>query len=445
MTALYRFVESSQRGRLSRSESTIACTPGGPLASVASGAAPLRPAILGDHPTLSQTHPARDLSLDNLRTIAVLLVLPFHALGLWSYLPWMLHEPDLSPTAHRVFVGLHLWHMPLLFLLAGAGAAAALRKRSTRQFLGERLLRLGVPLLFGSIVLVPPMVFIERISVDVANRWSPIDFDGSYLKFYRKFFRCCYPEHNLSHHHLWFVAYLLVFSFMLWPVWRWLAGPGGTRLAERLLPRPGSAWRLLLLGLPLVATELLLSPFSWTSFRFAGDWDRIGGFLIVLALGGWIFTQPKLLAATERVAWTALALAVATTFLWFAMDYGSGWRVGNEWPNGDWADQIVSALAQWFWLLGLLGVARLTLNRQIPLITDFAPLAIVFYVLHFTVLLGLAYWLKDWQAGIAMKLPALILISGAATWLLSLLVARTPVLRFLVGLRSKSPSSAASG
>ena len=76
--------------------------------------------------------PARDLSIDNLRTLAVLLLLPFHILLLYSFLPYHLHEQQISPTAHRVALVIHMWHMPILFLLAGCSAAAGLAKRGVR-------------------------------------------------------------------------------------------------------------------------------------------------------------------------------------------------------------------------------------------------------------------------------------------------------------------------
>src|SRR5512146_2721079 len=49
---------------------------------------------------------------------------------------------------------LNVWLMPLFMLLAGASAWYALEKRSNRQYLRERLLHLGLPLL----VLMPTFV-----------------------------------------------------------------------------------------------------------------------------------------------------------------------------------------------------------------------------------------------------------------------------------------------
>ncbi len=45
--------------------------------------------------------------------------------------------------------------MPMLFLVAGLGARYSIRRRGAARFVRERLLRLGVPLVFGTVVLCP--------------------------------------------------------------------------------------------------------------------------------------------------------------------------------------------------------------------------------------------------------------------------------------------------
>ena len=67
---------------------------------------------------------------------------------------------QLSTTLNYVLGFISVWHMPLLFLLAGASTYFALRKRSSRQYVGERFTRLGVPFLFGVfLVLIPPQTW----------------------------------------------------------------------------------------------------------------------------------------------------------------------------------------------------------------------------------------------------------------------------------------------
>ena len=48
-----------------------------------------------------------------------------------------------------------LWHMPLFFLLAGWSASSSLERGALVASLAERVLRLGVPLVAGCVLLVP--------------------------------------------------------------------------------------------------------------------------------------------------------------------------------------------------------------------------------------------------------------------------------------------------
>lgn len=379
---------------------------------------------------MSSLRPGRDPAIDNLRTLGVLLVLPFHALALFSTLPYHLHEPERWSGADEVMLFIHIWHMPLLFLLAGASASFALDSRPTRRFLLERLLRLGVPLVFGVVALVPPMIYFERRSAGIADRWSPTDFEGSFLEFYPQFFDCCYPASNFSYHHLWFISYLLAFSLLLWPLWRLLSGPAGRRLAAGFLPSPAAAWRLLLLGLPLVVSEMLLRPLFGRTYAIYSDWASNANFVLVLLLGGWIFSQPPLLAALGRIVWPALGLAALLTAALFLSGEGDATAV-LDLESGLWG------AAEWCWLVALVGLGRRFLARRIPFLTDFAPLSLAFYVLHHTVLIAFAYYLIDWQASVLVKFLALLLLAGATTYALCRLAELSPLTRFLLGLRLK--------
>ena len=52
------------------------------------------------------------------------------------------------------------WLMPMMFLLAGVSSRFSLQKRGYGSFIKERLLRLGIPLILGSLVMNPVLSFI---------------------------------------------------------------------------------------------------------------------------------------------------------------------------------------------------------------------------------------------------------------------------------------------
>ena len=95
--------------------------------------------------------------IDWLRVLAVLLLFPFHTLRVYNAgEAFYVKGAQLSVAVDAVVDFVGLWHMPLLMLLAGCSTYFALRKRGPRQYLGERLVRLGVPFVFGLLVLCPP-------------------------------------------------------------------------------------------------------------------------------------------------------------------------------------------------------------------------------------------------------------------------------------------------
>lgn len=74
--------------------------------------------------------------LDWLRILAVLLLIPFHTARIFDTLdPFFIKNSDLSNwLTYIVIVFLNKWHMPLLFLVAGASTWYALRSRSCSKY-----------------------------------------------------------------------------------------------------------------------------------------------------------------------------------------------------------------------------------------------------------------------------------------------------------------------
>jgi glucan biosynthesis protein C len=108
----------------------------------------------------------RRYDLDWLRVLGVLLLVPFHVALIFvldpksiMYIKDVVNSPALDEAAGFV----HMWHMPLLFIISGSATYFALGFRSAGQYLRERFLRLLVPFLFGVLTFVPLTTYIRRI------------------------------------------------------------------------------------------------------------------------------------------------------------------------------------------------------------------------------------------------------------------------------------------
>src|SRR6266568_1429276 len=107
------------------------------------------------------------------------------------------------------------WGMSLFFLLSGAGTWFALRHRTSRQFINERLVRLLIPLIAGCLIIAPFQAYFQALSNSL--------FTGSLWQFYPSFLEHIRPVLNPQWlgsfaHHLWFLADLFVFTLLTLPI-----------------------------------------------------------------------------------------------------------------------------------------------------------------------------------------------------------------------------------
>ena len=91
--------------------------------------------------------------LDWLGVLAILGVFVFHAVHPFDTIDWEIKNAEKSVIISLFIIFFAVWGMPLFFLLAGAGSQFALRRRTGRQYASERIKRLLIPFIVGSILL----------------------------------------------------------------------------------------------------------------------------------------------------------------------------------------------------------------------------------------------------------------------------------------------------
>lgn len=114
--------------------------------------------------TTISSKPTRKYFVDWLRIILILSVFLYH-IGMY-FNPWEWHVKNNNTVTwlNDIMWFLHLWRMPLLFLVSGIGTYYALGFRNTRQYLTERFKRIYLPFAIGVFTLVPVQVYIEKIT-----------------------------------------------------------------------------------------------------------------------------------------------------------------------------------------------------------------------------------------------------------------------------------------
>jgi glucans biosynthesis protein C len=155
-------------------------------------------------------------------------------------------------TRNRCVDFLSRWQLEVLFFVAGAASWHALGRRSAGQYLAERAMRLLVPFLVGTLIIVPLMLNIRWLGQPDAPSLGAI-----YARFFAPGSDLTGMTGGFTPAHLWFLLYLFVFSLAGLPLLLLLRWPLAQRGLARLAGAPGVMALLYLGFIPLTLARLL--------------------------------------------------------------------------------------------------------------------------------------------------------------------------------------------
>ena len=313
--------------------------------------------------------------LDALRALAMLLILPVHALALLGL------RGGMSGVEASVFWTLHVFRMPLFFLMAGFFFALMIESRDVVETVRNRALRIGVPIVFSVLFVVPLVtVCLQAISSHPyrpgsATALGPLgDIYPSYLWF------------------LWYLTLLYAVTLLL----RMLLSRR-PQMGERLRAVAGELLRRRLtpLALAVPCGVLLYRQPTWIAESTPGDsfapvFDLLAYYAIFFFCGWALCVTPGLREAIEQhprryVLYTGLALPPALTLYLLQGEPAIG--------QGRWFHLlalVLLALVAWSLILALLGISRRYLSDPNPRLGYWADASYWIYLSHFLPMAAIA-------------------------------------------------------
>jgi peptidoglycan/LPS O-acetylase OafA/YrhL len=341
----------------------------------------------------------RRTDLDALRILICAIIVLSHALLIFGADP-IYHLKSAVPSrgATIVFDLVRATLVALFFVIAGWSAVASLRRRGSGQFALDRVTRLLVPLFVGIVLFGPIIKYIElRHGIDIGlhgfRRVQPMD--EGFFKFF---------PHNLTRikqvtwSHLWFLAYLFLYSVLLLPLLVRLARYA-TRTAEPTA---------LTVYLPAIPMGLLLVATNgyWPFLpNLITDWPNFSYYALCFGTGAGIAVWPGFEA---RLAKEAPRLS---GFMLLAL-------AGMTYYGESAAGRLFVALTAWGGIGAALGFAARLKPVTTPVFAYLTEATMPVYIVHHVpvLLLGvlllpmaLPVWLKIlliWMAASAISLAA---------------------------------------
>ncbi len=379
----------------------------------------------GERSTRAAEKPTRYYDIDWLRVLGMAAVFCFHCARFFDFDGWHIKNTLLSSDLTLFVQILVMWMMPLFFVLSGIASFYALR-RGSGAYLGGRVKRLLLPFLFGTFVLIPPQVWIERVSHG--------DFSGSLLEFWPHYFDGWYAfggNFAWMGLHLWYLEMLLLWSLLTLPIFLLLQKLTNSGFMSRFAGRFKKPAAIFLLAVPLVLMELLVNlQRDGFGMREFGGWSPLT-YVIFFMIGYLLATDTAFPEAAEKHRIPALVAVIVLFFV--------GFWAGDSVANSAMAYQLESifrGLHSWCWLVAILGFARRYLNIKNAFLQYANEAVLPFYILHQTVIVSIAFFMVEWPAGIVVKylllwIASFIVIMG----LYEGIVKRFAATRFLFGLK----------
>jgi hypothetical protein len=355
----------------------------------------------------------RKFFIDNLRWMIIVLLIPYHAaqaFNTWGELNYITFSPNRPISSLIVF--LSPYYMPLMFLLAGMSTNYALKKRTYRQFVLERIKRLLVPFVFGTIFLCPLLAYLGD-----KNNYG---YTGSFLAHYRIFFTKWTDlagfDGGFNVGQYWFLYYLLVIS---------LAGIGIVALVSLVTKKKTFEGNI---PFPVLCLFVIPLPFLYDILSVGGK--SFAEYLYVFLIGYFVLAGDEMIEKCAKYRYLTLTIGLIACCANVYMFIWSGEKFGI-------ANTIAKAFAEWFMILSLIGVGKKSLVLTGKVTAYLSKRSILFFSLHFIGIVLFQMWFAKLFEGNPLLLYAVpILPAYVATFLCSEIAARIPLLSFLMGSKA---------
>lgn len=289
----------------------------------------------------------RRYDIDWIRVIAIGLLLIYHtAIGFqpWGVLIGFITNKEPFESLWIPMTMINVWRIPILFYVSGMGLFLAMRNRNWKQLFKERFLRIGVPLIFGSLLIVPLHWFLLQYNYRKGLTYTP------------------------GMGHLWFLGNILVYVAIIAPVFLLLRNrrnKGNENFSGKFWGTPLSLIFVIAL---FIAEALLVKPAIYEMYAFSFHGFMLG---MIAFLAGFLFMSNGHFFWKMLVGWTWIPLIIAIALYSLRL-----WQLPSQTPV------ILLVIESNCWIFSLFAFASKYLNHGSKKLTYLKDAAYPVYILH---------------------------------------------------------------
>ncbi|MEL7109124.1 MAG: acyltransferase family protein [Pseudomonadota bacterium] len=380
----------------------------------------------------------RRYDLDWLRIIAFGLLIFYH-IGMF-YVSWGFHVKSVhaGPEIEPLMKLINPWRMTVLFLISGVALRHAMDKAPLGNFAWARFWRLFLPLVFGMLVVVAPQSWLELLE----KGETTASFGGFYPEYLSAStdYSIILPTWN----HLWYVAYLIVYTFILIGLY-----PLVTRVSRHLSPLKGKT--PVLFAVVAIApvgifalNDIWLEDMYPSTHALVDDWGNhalyfpflLTAFLIAKSVRVWQIVDRLFVPAVV----IATTLAMWQLFVWSLND--ADLRDVAFIEVIAIAHMMVVPIYAWACILVALGLVRRFANAPSRALNYMTEAIFPWYILHQTFIVIFGFWLTRQGLTPFIEFSLLTGLTFAACFIAhEYVIRRSNILRPFFGLKQKRAKS----
>lgn len=366
----------------------------------------------------------RKYYLDNLRLMVILFLFPYHTLLIYSGLGPYYFNVTNNYLANAFLLFLAPWFMQLLFAVAGIATFYSLKKRTSHQYLKERVSKLLIPTVAGVFLVIPFSTYFGYLYNG---------FNGSFLNFYWYLMTnwMAFLGNGYLLGPLWFLLYLFIVSIVALPLIMKYRNSDWKIPTDKI-----TVPKLLLLVIPLAIGNFFINIYPNKS---------IVQFFLIFIFGYFFLSDDGVQERLEKNRWPLFISFLAVLIIYVATTAGiltSGVTAASTstvslstililFLSGIWTNLIL-----WLGVLGIMGMGKHYLEFKNKTTLYLAGISFPIYIFHLSWINMFAYYLLQWIPGMMVVQIILIMILSFIFTIATVeVLKRIKVTRFLFGIK----------